>query len=92
MRHQARLRLNAEQLGLAGVGNSDAHVLEGIGTGYTMFPGTTFAEYRAALEAGAVEPRGEHWSTGHNVTVYLRQLRAKGRHLRHAILPGGEWR
>jgi predicted metal-dependent phosphoesterase TrpH len=32
-RHGARMDLNAAELGLPGVGNSDGHVLEGIGTG-----------------------------------------------------------
>ena len=36
-------------LRLPGVGNSDAHVLEGIGTGWTWFPGSTADDYRAAI-------------------------------------------
>ncbi len=92
IRHGARIRLNAAQLQLPGVGNSDAHVLEGIGTGYTRFAGATADEYRAALAAGSVEALGAYWSTLHNVSVYLRQLVAKGRHLRHTVLPNGEWR
>lgn len=92
IRHGARIRLNAQQLQLPGVGNSDAHVLEGIGTGYTRFAGVTADEYRAALAAGSVEAFGAYWSTRHNVSVYLRQLVAKGRHLRHTVLPDGEWR
>ena len=56
-RHGARLALNARELGLPGVGNSDAHVLEGIGTGRTMFPGSTAADYRTAIAAGEVAAR-----------------------------------
>ncbi|HHB89873.1 MAG TPA: PHP domain-containing protein [Anaerolineae bacterium] len=44
------------ELGLPGVGNSDAHLLEDIGAGYTLFPGRTASELRAALEAGHVAP------------------------------------
>jgi predicted metal-dependent phosphoesterase TrpH len=92
-RHGARLALNATELGLPGVGNSDAHVLEGIGTGWTAFPGHTAQEYRAAIEAGTVDAMGEHWSTAHNVGVYRRQLGAKARHLWHTLKPGSEeWR
>jgi hypothetical protein len=76
MRHEARLALNAAELGLPGVGNSDGHVLEGIGTGATSFPGHTAVAYRAAVAAGTVMPEGEHWSAAHNVDVYRRQLRA----------------
>jgi predicted metal-dependent phosphoesterase TrpH len=92
-RHEARLALNAEELGLPGVGNSDGHVLEGIGTGWTSFPGHTALDYHRAIEAGDVTPNGEHWSTAHNVGVYRRQLRAKLRHLWHTVKPGStEWR
>jgi predicted metal-dependent phosphoesterase TrpH len=93
VRHDARMELNAAELGLPGVGNSDAHVLEGIGTGFTVFAGHTAAHYRAALLAGDVEPAGAHWSSAHNVDVYRRQLYAKLRHLYHTIRPGHrDWR
>jgi hypothetical protein len=93
MRHDARLKLNAAELGLPGVGNSDGHVLEGIGTGATSFPGHTALDYRAAIAAASVVAEGAHWSAAHNVDVYRRQLRAKARHLWHALKPGSEdWR
>ena len=91
-RRGARHRLNAEVLHLAPVGNSDAHVLEGIGSAWTWFPGTTAADYRAALERGSTRPDGAFWSNMHNMDVYRRQLRAKARHLRHTLRPTGEWR
>ena len=92
-RHGARLALNAAELGLPGVGNSDGHVLEGIGTGWTAFPGYSAADYRAAIESGTVAAAGDHWSTAHNVAVYRRQLGAKARHLWHTLKPGSdEWR
>ena len=91
-RHQARRRLNEELLALPAVGFSDAHVLEGVGTAWTWFPGTDAAAFRAALAAGVTEPAGEHWSTWHNVHVYRRQLMAKARHLAHTLRPSGEWR
>jgi predicted metal-dependent phosphoesterase TrpH len=93
-RHEARLALNARELGLPGVGNSDAHVLEGIGTGRTTFDGHTAAAYRAAIVSGGVLPDGDaHWSSIHNLDVYRRQLGAKAKHLWHTIRPGEvEWR
>ncbi len=75
------------------VGNSDAHVLEHVGTGWTWFPGATRRGLpRRPSPSGATEPAGEHWSSWHNVSVYGRQLVAKGRHLRHTLRPTGEWR
>jgi predicted metal-dependent phosphoesterase TrpH len=92
-RQGARMDLNAAELGLPGVGNSDAHVLDGIGTGFTTFAGHTAADYRAALLAGDVTAEGAHWTSTHNVDVYRRQLHAKLRHLWHTVKPGREdWR
>jgi predicted metal-dependent phosphoesterase TrpH len=91
VRFSERRRLNRE-LGLAEVGNSDAHVPEGVGTGWTWFAGTTAEEYRAAVLAARTEADGEFWSHGHSLMVYRRQLIAKARHLRHTLRPTGEWR
>jgi hypothetical protein len=91
-RQLVRQRLNERVLQLPGVGNSDAHVLEGIATAWTWFRGVSAADYRAALADGAVEADGAHWSQWHNVSVYGRQLVAKARHLRHTLRPTGEWR
>lgn len=92
LRRDARDRLNAEVLGLAGVGNSDAHVLEGIGSAWTWFAGSSADDYRAAIAARTTRADGAFWSGRHNVDVYRRQLVAKARHLRHALRPTGEWR
>jgi hypothetical protein len=91
-RQVARQRLNERVLRLPAVGNSDAHVLEGVATAWTWFRGVSAAEYRAALAEGAVEPDGAYWSGWHNVSIYGRQLVAKARHLRHTLRPTGEWR
>ncbi len=93
-RHEARLALNARELGLPGVGNSDAHVLEGIGTGRSTFPGHSAEDYRRAVLDGRVLPDGDaHWSSIHNLDVYRRQLGAKARHLWHTLRPGeADWR
>jgi predicted metal-dependent phosphoesterase TrpH len=90
-RRPHRTTLN-EVMGLAPVGNSDAHVLENVGTGWTWFPGTSAEEYRAAILDRTTEPEGKYWTHWHNVSVYGRQLVAKARHLRHTLRPTGEWR
>ncbi|HEY7331558.1 MAG TPA: PHP-associated domain-containing protein [Candidatus Limnocylindria bacterium] len=91
-RQLARHDLNTRILHLPGVGNSDAHVLEHVGSAWTWFPGRTAEDYRRAVREGTVEAEGEHWSHWHNVSVYRRQLAAKARHLRHTLRPTGEWR
>lgn len=90
--HVAVRRYNDEVLHLPGIGNSDAHVLGAIGSAFTWFPGTSAEEYRAAIGSGSVEPQGSHWTAWQNVDVYRRQLGAKAKHLRHALVPTGEWR
>jgi predicted metal-dependent phosphoesterase TrpH len=92
VRRGARRRLNAEVLGLAALGNSDAHVLEHVGSAWTWFPGVTADHYRAAVTARTTHPDGEYWSHLHNIDVYRRQLVAKARKLRHTLRPSGEWR
>jgi len=92
VRAAARRQLNDELLALPEVGNSDAHVLEGIGTAWTWFPGARADDYRAAIAAGETEAEGVFWSHAHNLSVYRRQLRAKARHVRHSLRPTGEWR
>jgi len=77
---------------LAAVGNSDAHVLEHIGTGWTWFPGSSADAYRRAIAERSTEAEGEFWTHWHNVSVYGRQLVAKARHVRHTLRPTGEWR
>ena len=90
-RRPHRAALN-ELMGLAAVGNSDAHVLEHVGTGWTWFAGASGDEYRAAVAGRSTEAQVEYWTHWHNVSVYGRQLVAKARHVRHTLRPTGEWR
>ena len=48
----ARVVRFAEENGLATVGNSDAHALEAVGSGYSTFPGRTAEDLRAAILEG----------------------------------------
>jgi predicted metal-dependent phosphoesterase TrpH len=51
----------AASLGLPACGGSDSHSLATIGLGYTLFPGRTAADLRAAIVAGLVRPGGTRW-------------------------------
>jgi predicted metal-dependent phosphoesterase TrpH len=75
-------RLNRERYNLPEVGNSDSHHLEGVGTGYTVFPGSTAAEYRAALSEHSTEPAGMPWDLGTHALVTRRKLSALRGNLR----------
>ncbi len=67
----------ADQHRLAHVGNSDAHAIDAIGTGWTTFPGRTSADLRAAIGAGRTEHGGSfHGATG-QLGVFGRQLRKR---------------
>jgi predicted metal-dependent phosphoesterase TrpH len=67
-------RLNAERYGLPEVGNSDAHHLEGVGSAYTVFDGTTAADYRNALAGNATVPEGTHWTLAEHLVVAQRKF------------------
>ena len=90
-RRPHRTALN-ELMELAALGNSDAHVLETVGSGWTWFAGSGAGDYRAAVASRTTQAAGEYWTHWHNVSVYGRQLVAKARHLRHTLRPTGEWR
>lgn len=54
----------AKRLGMAQTGSSDAHILEAIGLGTTLFPGNTLQDLTAALRAGTTRiHRGPEWSS-----------------------------
>jgi hypothetical protein len=75
----------AERHGLAQLGNSDAHVADAVGSGWTSFPGRTSEELRAAILAGETRHHGTfHGSTG-QLAVFGRQLRKYSRDWRADI-------
>ena len=55
--NQNALTLLSECPGIAQVGNSDAHILQAIGSGATEFPGCTAADLLEALWIGATDVR-----------------------------------
>jgi hypothetical protein len=72
----------AEQYGFATVGNSDAHALGAIASGWTEFPGRTAADVRAAIAAHETIHQGTFHGTGGQVRTFGRQLRKYGRDVR----------
>ncbi len=80
----------AEELGLATVGNSDAHEARTIGTGWTSFPGRTAEDVRAAILEGTTHHHGSFHATGGQVSTFGRQLRKYSRDARAVV--GGKVR
>lgn len=81
----ARVVAFAEEFGLARVGNSDAHTVDAIGSGWTTFPGTTAEELRAAILARQTHHHGTFHRTGGQLTTFGRQLRKYGRDARDNV-------
>ncbi len=65
----------AEETGVPGIGNSDAHDLASVGTGRTRFPGRTAEDVRAAILEGRVHWEGSFHSTAGQLPTFGRQLR-----------------
>jgi hypothetical protein len=71
--HARARRLNAERLGLAETGGSDAHHLTLIGTARTTFPGRTAADFRAAVTARDTRATGRFWSLADHMHGFAEQ-------------------
>jgi Predicted metal-dependent phosphoesterases (PHP family) len=65
----------AAELGLPLVGNSDAHTIDTIGDGHTLFPGTTADDYRRAILAGTTSGSCITWGAVREVLIYGLQVR-----------------
>jgi predicted metal-dependent phosphoesterase TrpH len=74
----ATARLAAE-LGLPLVGNSDAHTLDTIGDGRTLFPGLTADDYWRAIVAGTTTGTCDDWGFVREALIYGRQVRKQAR-------------
>ncbi len=84
--HHAKVVALVDELGMTGVGNSDAHLLEAIGSGRTTFPGRTAEDLRAAILEHRTGWHGEFWTMGFQVAMYGRQLRKYSRDIRDDLL------
>jgi predicted metal-dependent phosphoesterase TrpH len=82
----ARVVRFADRHGLAHIGNSDAHALADIGTGWTSFPGRTSADLRLAILAHATEHHGTFHRTSGQLEVFGRQLTKRGRDARAELV------
>jgi len=75
----------ADLYGLARVGNSDAHALEAIATGWTTFPGRGAADLRRAIETRATDHGGSFHVTARQLGTFGRQLRKRSRDARDEV-------
>ena len=75
----------ADQHGLARVGNSDAHALSAIGTGWTTFPGHDAADLRRAIETRATDHGGDFHATAGQLGTFGQQLRKRSRDVRDEV-------
>jgi predicted metal-dependent phosphoesterase TrpH len=76
----------ADLHGLARVGNSDAHALEAIGSGWTTFPGRDGADLRQAIAMRETDHGGTFHVTSGQLGTFGRQLRKRGRDARHEVV------
>jgi len=67
----------ADRHGLAHLGNSDAHTVEAIATGWSTFPGSDATALRRAIEGRQTEHGGSFHGTAGQVGVFGRQLRKR---------------
>jgi hypothetical protein len=72
----------AAALGVATVGNSDAHEAAAIGTGFTTFPGRTAEDVRRAILGGTTGWEGSFHRTTSQLPTFGRQLRKYSRDMR----------
>ncbi len=86
----ARVTEFADEHGLARVGNSDAHALAAIGSGWTTFPGHDAADLRRSIEARTTEHGGTFHPTVGQLGTFGLQLRKRGRDARDEL--GGRLR
>ena len=78
-RPHVRVVAFAAELGLAVIGNSDAHDPAAIGAGFTTFPGHRAADLRAAIEGGDTHWHGSFHRMAPQLATFARQLRKYSR-------------
>lgn len=72
----------ADEHRLPKVGNSDAHAVAAIGTGWTTFPGRTAEDVRNAILERQTNHHGTFHGSGSQFGTFGRQLRKYGRDIR----------
>jgi hypothetical protein len=81
----ARVVRFADAHRLAHVGNSDAHALDAIGSGWTTFPGASAADLRVAIETRTSEHGGSFHATAGQFGTFGQQLRKRTRDARDEV-------
>ena len=71
-------QLVAAELGLPGVGGSDAHSLATIGQAYTLFPGSSASDLYRAIVRGEVRWGGGYWSARQYLDLGRAWVRQRG--------------
>ncbi|MFL5719297.1 MAG: PHP-associated domain-containing protein, partial [Chloroflexota bacterium] len=75
----------ADEQHLAHIGNSDAHALEAIGTGWTTFDGSSAADLRTSIEMRTSDHGGSFHATAGQLGTFGQQLRKRGRDARAEV-------
>ena len=81
----ARVVRFADEHGLAHVGNSDAHALQAIATGWTTFPARTAVDLRRAIADRTTEHGGTFHPMAGQLSTFGQQLRKRGRDARDEL-------
>ena len=83
--YHRRVTRFADEYGLAQLGNSDAHALHAIATGWTTFGGSSAADLRHAIEDRTTEHGGTFHDTVGQLGTFGHQLRKRGRDVRDEL-------
>ena len=81
----AQVTVFADAHGLAHLGNSDAHALVAIASGWTTFPGRDAADLRQAIGARTTQHGGTFHPTVGQLGTFGQQLRKRGRDARDEL-------
>lgn len=81
----ARVTRFADDHRLAHLGNSDAHALDAVGSGWTTFPGSGADDLRRAIETRTTEHGGSFHATAGQLGTFGQQLRKRGRDARDEV-------
>ena len=77
-----------QRLGVAQVGGSDAHILEGIGKSHTLFPGSTANDVRQAIADKTTMARGGYFDLDESMLYFRRKMRRYADWLGQTLVPG----
>jgi hypothetical protein len=76
------------KLGIAQVGGSDSHILEGIGKSHTLFPGKTADDLREAIRQKSTLARGGYFDFDESMIYFRRKMGRYRDWLGQTLVPG----